>query len=156
MKELKNPYAIDENYNCFGCSPHNEKGLKLKFKETEEWITAEWTPREDFQGYYNVLHGGIQATILDEIACWAVNVQAKSAGVTIDLNIKYRNTVFVNAGPIKIRAKVISKNRRLVKVHAELETLDGKIGSEAEITYMCFPDGIAKEKLNWPGSDAFY
>ncbi|MGB5989719.1 MAG: PaaI family thioesterase [Marinifilaceae bacterium] len=156
MKQLKNPYAIDKNYNCFGCSPHNDKGLKLEFYEEEEWIVSSWTPESDFQGYYNVLHGGIQATLLDEIACWAVNVQAKSAGVTTALNIKYRSTVFVNAGPIKIRAKVIERKRRLAKVHAELLTSDGQIGSDAEITYMCFPDSIAKDKLNWPGSDAFH
>lgn len=156
MKKLKNPYAVDKNYNCFGCSPHNKKGLRLKFVDEGEWVTADWTPEEDFAGYYNVLHGGIQATLLDEIACWAVNVQAKSGGVTTGLNIKYRSTVFVNAGAIKIRAKVIEQNRRLATVKAELYTSDGKIGSEADITYMIFPEAVAKEKLNWPGSDAFY
>ena len=156
MKNLKNPYAVDKNYNCFGCSPHNDKGLRLKFVDEGEWVTAEWLPDADFQGYYNVLHGGIQATMLDEIACWAVNVQAKSGGVTTALNVKYRSTVFIDAGVIKLRAKVVDQNRRMATVHAELITADGKIGSDAEITYMVFPEDIAKEKLNWPGSEAFY
>lgn len=156
MKKLSNPYAKDENYNCFGCSPHNKKGLQLTFIDEGEWVTAEWTPDADFQGYYNVLHGGIQATLLDEIACWAVNVQAKSGGVTISLNVKYRASVFVDAGKIKLRAKVIEQNRRQAKLIAELYNAEGILASEAEITYMIFSDDIAKEKFNWPGADAFY
>lgn len=156
MKKLKNPYARDKNYNCFGCSPHNEKGLKLQFIDEGEYVTAKWNPVSDFQGYYNILHGGIQATLLDEIACWAVYVQAKSSGVTVSLNMKYRNAVLMDAGEIKIRAKVINHNKRMATVHAELFSSDGVLGSEAEVTYMIFPDSIAKDKFNWPGVDAFY
>jgi acyl-coenzyme A thioesterase PaaI-like protein len=128
----------------------------LTFKDEGEWITTEWTPSVDFQGYYNVLHGGIQASLLDEIACWVVNVQAKCAGVTVALNMKYRSVVYVDAGSIKIRAKLIEQNSRQAKVLAELYTADGKIGSEAEVIYMKFSDKLAKEKLNWPGYEAFY
>lgn len=156
MRKLKNPYAEDPNYNCFGCSPNNKSGLRLTFFDEGEYVTAEWEPKDDFQGFYNVLHGGIQATMLDEIACWACNIQAESCGVTTNLNIKYRNQVLLSEGKIKLRAKVIKKEKRLVTMHTELLTADGKIGSEAEVTYMVFPDVIARKKLNWQGVEAFY
>ncbi len=156
MRKLRNPYAEDPNYNCFGCSPNNKTGLKMTFYDEGEYITAEWEPTKDFQGFYNVLHGGIQATMLDEIACWAVSIQIGTSGVTTNLNIKYRNPVLISEGNIKLRAKVVRKERRIATIHTELITADGKIGSEAEVQYMVFPEDIAKKKLDWPGVEAFY
>ncbi|MCH4895591.1 MAG: PaaI family thioesterase [Marinifilaceae bacterium] len=156
MRELKNPYAENENYNCFGCSPYNKIGLKLRFFEDGEWIKTEYQPKEDYAGYYNILHGGIQALILDEIACWSIYIQAETAGVTVGLNTKYRRAVNIDNGPIIARSKIVSKRKNLVTVHAEILNPDGKIASEAEATYMIFPEKEAIEKFQWPGKDAFY
>ena len=53
-----------------GCAPLIEDGLKLEFYEDGEEIVCLWMPEARFQGWVNTLHGGIQATMLDEIcAC---------------------------------------------------------------------------------------
>lgn len=41
MDKLKNPYLplVDKGYNCFACSPWNEKGLKMEF--WEDGVTIE-------------------------------------------------------------------------------------------------------------------
>lgn len=89
-KKLYNAYEQHEGYNCFGCASGNEHGLQCEFYEEGEYITCYWTPRPEFQGFFHVLHGGIQATLIDEIACWNVFAKVKSAGVTVELNTKYR------------------------------------------------------------------
>lgn len=68
MKKIQNPYAISgrKEYLCFGCSPNNESGLNLEFWEEGEEVIAKWMPCKSFEGFVNVLHGGIQATLLDE------------------------------------------------------------------------------------------
>jgi uncharacterized protein (TIGR00369 family) len=54
---------------CFVCGVANPIGLKLAFYEDEEGqVIAHFTPREEHQGYPGVLHGGIIATLLDEVA----------------------------------------------------------------------------------------
>ncbi len=77
MKKIRNPYVDLKGYNCFGCSPNNIQGLHMHFEEHGEKIISEWTPKMQFQGYKNVLHGGIQATLMDEIASWCVQIKQK-------------------------------------------------------------------------------
>ncbi|MFZ0472834.1 MAG: PaaI family thioesterase, partial [Bacteroidales bacterium] len=78
-RKVRNPFDPDQNL-CFGCGPANPAGLKLTFEEDEEKLYAEWQPSAHFQGYTNVLHGGIIATLLDETGAWCVNVKAGTSG----------------------------------------------------------------------------
>ena len=66
MIKLNNPYAEHPDYNCFGCSPFNEFGLHLEFWEDGDDLVAKWQPRKSLEGWMGVLHGGIQATLLEE------------------------------------------------------------------------------------------
>ena len=101
-KKLYNAYEQHEGYNCFGCASGNEHGLRCEFYEEGEYITCHWMPRPEFQGFFHVLHGGIQATLMDEIACWNVFAKVKSAGVTVELTTKYRATVYSDRGEIPV------------------------------------------------------
>ena len=89
-RKIINPFAGRSGYNCFGCSPDNKLGLQLSFLNEGEYIVARWLPQPQFQGYHNLLHGGIQATLLDEIASWYVYARLHTAGVTSRLAVRYR------------------------------------------------------------------
>ncbi len=93
FRKIRNPFTIHKGFNCFGCSPPDNPpiGLQLNFIDHGDFITANWQPQTNYQGYHNLLHGGIQATLLDEIASWFVNVKLKTAGVTSKIEIKYKN-----------------------------------------------------------------
>lgn len=153
---MHNAYADLEGYNCFGCSPVNPYGLKCKFTDEGEYVTCHWMPSENYQGFFHVLHGGIQATLIDEIASWAIFSEEKTAGVTTDLQVKYRKPVYTDQGEIRLRAKVTEKMKRLVKAKVELFNAGGELATEAEVTYMIYPEEVARKKLNWPGIEAFY
>ena len=105
-RKMYNAYADLEGYNCFGCSPTNPYGLKCKFVDEGEYITCHWVPSENYQGFFHVLHGGIQATLIDEIASWAIFSHEKTAGVTTEMQVKYRRPVRTDQGEIWLRAKV--------------------------------------------------
>lgn len=156
MKKIINPFLDGNNGNCFGCSPHNSNGLKMDFFEDEEYIISEWEPQSHLSGFKNVLHGGIQATIMDEIASWVVFVKCKTSGVTTELNAKYRGPVLTDHGKITIKAKLISQEKKLAKIHTEILDHNGKVSSHAEVTYMIFPQEMAKKKFEYPGVEAFY
>jgi uncharacterized protein (TIGR00369 family) len=156
MKKILNPYSELEGYNCFGCSPNNEFGLQMEFYEDGDYIISNWKPKKYLSGYGNILHGGIQSTILDEIASWVVYIKAKTAGVTATLNVKYKNTVFTDKGKITVRAKLTDQNKKFATIHAEIIDADGNIGSEAEVKYFIFSQEIAKRKFNYPGVEGFF
>lgn len=155
-KKLFNAYEAHEGYFCFGCAAANEHGLQCEFYDEGEYITCRWTPRPEFQGFFHVLHGGIQATLIDEIACWNVFAKVKSAGVTIELNMKYRSTVYTDRGELFMRSKIVEQDSRVAKMHVELFNADGSLGSEAEVVYRIYPEKLAREKLGWTGVEAFY
>ena len=95
------------DYNCFGCSPFNEIGLQLEFWEDGDELIAKWQPRKSLEGWGNVLHGGIQAALLDELAGWIVLVKVKTSGVTSALNVKYLKPVNISKGEITVKGKII-------------------------------------------------
>ena len=52
--------------SCFACGMANDAGLKLDFEAVgDKSVTALYVPQEQHQGWPNVLHGGIVATIAD-------------------------------------------------------------------------------------------
>ena len=67
MKKIINPWKGLEGYNCFGCAPNNEAGVKMEFYEDGDEVVSIWKPRPEYQGWIDTLHGGIQAVLMDEI-----------------------------------------------------------------------------------------
>ncbi len=53
------------NY-CFVCGRKNPRGLYMAFYDNgRDEVYAEYTIPEDYQGYPGIVHGGVQAAILD-------------------------------------------------------------------------------------------
>lgn len=156
MRKLKNPFTEIEDFNCFGCSPENHVGLGMEFYEDGEYLLSFWEPVTYFQGYGNVLHGGIQTTLMDELASWVVYVKAKTGGVTASLDVKFKKAVYVNQGEIKIRARLAYTEKKFAYIYAELIDSKGDICSEANLKYYIFPEQVARKKLFYPGYEAFY
>lgn len=157
MKKINNPFIGGNGYNCFGCSPDNHHGLKLDFwfDEENKTVQTKWNPTEDLQGYTNVLHGGVQATILDEIASWAIYVILETGGVTSKMEINYLKPVLISNGPITVKASSINVEKRIASVKTELYDGNNVLCSEAVVQYFIYPQEIAMKKLNYPGLEAF-
>ena len=157
MKKILNPYVKKEGYYCFGCSPDNEHGLQLQFYEDGDFLYSDWEPRGFLQGYYNVLHGGIQATLIDEIGSWLVMIRLKTASVTSELTVKYLKPVHINKpGKIKLKASLTKVEKNLATVHVELFDGEGIKCAEGDPVYFVYPVAIAKRKLHFPDYKEFF
>ena len=157
MRKIINPYAKSErdSYQCFGCSPQNPIGLQLEFWQDENGVMAKWLPRKSLEGFVNTLHGGIQATLLDEIASWAVQTQCKTVGVTSSMEISYRRPVLISEGEISLRATIREAGSRMAVVDTELLGNDGKLCASAVVKYFLFNPEKAAAEYFYPGTDAF-
>ncbi|KPK83360.1 MAG: hypothetical protein AMS27_13110 [Bacteroides sp. SM23_62_1] len=156
MKKIRNPFTGLEGFDCFGCSPDNPIGLKMTFIEDGDYVISEWEPLVHYQGYLNVLHGGIQAVLMDEIASWTVYVKVKTGGVTSSLSVDYIKPVFVNQGPVKLRAQLFKSDGRIATVHVELYNPDNTLASEARVNYYIYPEEVARRRFHYPGHDQFF
>jgi uncharacterized protein (TIGR00369 family) len=156
MRKIRNPFISLPGYNCFGCSPGNALGLQMNFVEEGEELVSYWEPKKHFQGYHNVLHGGIQATLMDEIASWFVYARLNSAGVTARAEIKYIKPLYVDHGVLTVRASLLQMRRNLADISVRIFDENNHLCAESLIIYYTFPPEKAKETLYYPGLAGFY
>ena len=154
MKPLKNAYADMPGFYCFACSRENPLSLKMEFYHDGDEIIAPWRPLKEHQGYLDVLHGGIQSTLMDEIASWAIFVLKKTAGFTSRMTIRFKHPVSIHQ-EVTLRAKIQETRRNLVTVKTTLEDESGRICTEAEVTYYTFSPEEAEKRMGFPGAEAF-
>lgn len=156
MIKLKNPYRGNPGYHCFACSPDNSNGLQMEFFEDGDEIVSRWNPDSKFEGWHDVLHGGIQATLMDELASWVVFVKLGTSGMTYQMNAKYRAPVRISAGKLTLRAKLAEHKRRIAGIRVELYDGEGRLCTEGMVEYFVSSEEKAREEFDFPGKEAFY
>jgi uncharacterized protein (TIGR00369 family) len=156
MQPIRNPYALLADHQCFGCCPSHSIGLKLSFFVDEEWVVTYWKPDALLTGYKNVIHGGIQSTLMDEVAAWVVYVKVGTAGVTSRMEVRYRKAVLVSNNKLTIRGKVVEANRRIAKIHVEILDEALQICAEALVEYFLYTPEKAVAEFDYPGVEAFF
>jgi len=156
MRKIHNPFREREGYHCFGCSPDHLSGLQMSFYEDGDELISTWQPKPQFEGYHGVLHGGIQSTIMDEIASWVVYVKIKVAGVTSSMNVRYHKPIYLGGGEITIRSKVVGMRRNLADIYVGIYNKENELCSEGTVTYFTFSEKKSKELFFYPGEEAFF
>ncbi|MCF8226151.1 MAG: PaaI family thioesterase [Bacteroidales bacterium] len=156
MRKLQNPFETLPEYYCFGCSAKNHHGLQMEFFEDGDDIVSKWEPKDFYQGYIDVLHGGIQSTLMDEIASWVVFVKMKTGGVTSRLTSRFRKPVSVNEGPLTIRARLREQKRQIAVIDVQLFNARGVVCSESVAEYYVMSEEQARKEMKYPGAEAFY
>ena len=91
---------------CFACGRDNPIGLHLDdFDLVDGEVSARFTPRQDYRGAGELLHGGIAATALDEMLVWAGILTEKVMTVTGHLELRYPKPLHV-ADQLTVRSRV--------------------------------------------------
>lgn len=127
----------DDNY-CFVCGKDNPIGLNLIFKidRKSRTIKTEFIPTKPYQGYKDIVHGGIISTILDE-AMVKLAIGLGMNAVTATMDIKFRKPLFVGE-KIIVTANIQSEAKRLIEASAKAIKDDGTIIAEGEGKLMRF------------------
>ncbi len=154
MRRIRNPFVNRVGYGCFGCSPDNEQGLKMSFSEDGDEIVSSWEAGARFAGYGGILHGGIQATLHDEIASWVVFVKLSTAGFTERLEIDYLNPVRVEASPLLLRSRIEGMEGNRAKIRTMLFDSGGKLGSQSRAVFFTIPQRIARKRMAFPEDES--
>ena len=92
-----------EPHHCFACGELNEHGLHLLLHTDASGCRTELTLEPGFQGWEGVAHGGILATILDEVMGWAV-IGRGTWGVTARMTVDYKRPVHVGTAIRALKA----------------------------------------------------
>ena len=130
---------------CFGCAPHNTKGLKLRFWYTEEGCISYHRIPQEYCGFTGLIHGGIIATLLDEVAAWTVITHLFRVGMTIQVLVKYLKPVPTDEDLV-ITGKIKDHIGDRVTVLSEIKSEEGVILAEAESKWL-LPNNTLLEKI---------
>ena len=100
-------------HNCFACGTLNAGGLGLDLhvEPGRSWCDA--TLDDRFEGWEQVIHGGIVCTILDEVMAWAL-VGEDSWGVTARMAVELRRPILVGM-PVHAEGWITRARRRVVE-----------------------------------------
>ena len=127
MKEPQ-PSAL----NCFVCGVENRLGLHIRFYNTGPGeVSADVTLSDSYQGYPGIVHGGIIASMLDEVASRTV-FNAARVLVTVSLEVRYRKPTPVNT-PLQLKGHLVEDRGRVCKASAQLLKQDGLLLAEADV-----------------------
>jgi acyl-coenzyme A thioesterase PaaI-like protein len=121
--------------NCFVCGVENPIGLHIRFFETDAApveVNADVVVPAQYQSYPGVVHGGIVATMLDEVTSRTIfRGDPPRIVVTANLSIRYRKPVPVET-PLRLSGRVVQDKGKIIKVAGEVIGPDGTVLAEAE------------------------
>jgi uncharacterized protein (TIGR00369 family) len=118
---------------CFACGIENPIGLKLVFETNHDGVVAYFIPTKEYQGYVNMLHGGIISTLLDEAMAQAVITKGRQA-VTARMEVQFKKPIVIGE-LICLRGHVNREKGRLIETSSEIEQ-NGQITATATANFL--------------------
>jgi len=82
------------------------------------------------QGYGHIMHGGLQATLLDETMGWATAVLLKRMHVAAELNIRYLDPTPLET-ELVVEAWCTKSNTKMSSAEGVIRDYEGKIYTRA-------------------------
>ena len=139
---------------CFVCGRKNPKGLYMHFYDNgQDEVCSEYTVSEEYQGYPGVVHGGVLASMLDEVVCRvAMIADHHHFMMSVKLEVKYRHPVPTET-PLRIVGQIVRLRGRLGKAVGEIILPDGTLAAEAAMTLADVPVEVIAQtdfaELGW-------
>ncbi|MFH1681278.1 MAG: PaaI family thioesterase [Candidatus Eisenbacteria bacterium] len=124
---------IEDDRYCFLCGRDNPIGLHVEPKRESGRCEIRWMPAREYQGFRDVLHGGIISALLDEAMAHAVLSVAPGAA-TASLSACFRKPVRTDR-EIVVRARVDERRGRLLRASGVL-VQEGEERAAAEAKFV--------------------
>lgn len=136
------PIVNLDGQTCFGCGAGNPLGLHMTFQTDGERLYSFVTVPAAMAGWDRTVHGGIIATMLDEIMGWSVIALLGKIGVTKTMTVTFQQPIQVETSLLVVGAIMEGVTERQVKVDGRIyagETLC----ATAEGTFAAMPPQTA-------------
>lgn len=132
--------------SCFVCGRENRHGLHLQLFADHHLVRGIFKPPDFLCGFPGIVHGGILASVTDEVMWWAASWKRAACCVTVELNVKYLKPASADL-EYELTAKVIREKRRIVEVEGEVRDKRGQVYSAAWGKYLIFAEEKNREAM---------
>jgi len=141
---------ITDYQRCFACGQHNPYGLQMVFRLEDNAVVSDFFPREEYQGFPGMIHGGIVAVVLDEaLNRTSLLTNHPAWTMTGRLDIRYRR--YVPYGPLlRVRAMLGMQRGRMVRASGKLTLAEDErvVFAEAQGSFMALDAAVVEEVAN--------
>ena len=127
----------------FGCGGANTHGMQLAFEQDDEAkrIRGRFRISSDYQGGTGFVHGGIIATLLDEVMA-KVSRFAKDHAMTGEMTVEYLKPVPVGQD-IVVEGWEVGRNGRVRSREGEIRNASGEVLARGRARFV----EISRERL---------
>jgi len=115
-------HDLEDDHYCFVCGEENPSGLHLKFTLCNGRVQSEFIPQKIYQGYKDIVHGGIISAIIDEAMVKAALMQGIPA-VTAEITIRFKNPLMAGEKAI-VEAHITRMNKKIIETAAAIKKPD--------------------------------
>jgi uncharacterized protein (TIGR00369 family) len=119
---------------CFVCGQKNQVGLKARFFWDGEKALCDITADETYAGYKKILHGGIVATLLDEVMIKSLLAKGIFA-VTAEINVRFMKPVYAG-DRLHFEGWKTDQERTVHFTRGQVTNQDGETVAEATARYV--------------------
>ena len=130
---------------CFGCAPDHSIGFRLAFVREGDEVVTRVTPSEAYQGAPGIMHGGLVATLADEVAAWACIAFLGKFGFTVSMSARFQQAVR-NGKEVEARARIAKAGTRFVDVEVKMSQ-DGQQCCTGEFRFLLLDKSGAERML---------
>ncbi len=116
--------------HCFVCGDKNPIGLNIPFFIKDDKVVAEYTAGPHFEGYKDVLHGGILSALLDEIMIRSVLAQGIYT-LTSEIKVKFKRMVKIGE-KLHMEGRLLEDKGRILVAEGRITNQEGQIVAEGE------------------------
>jgi len=131
---------LPHTHSCFVCGDANSRGLKLRFETDGRLVRASFRPDLAHSGFKGVVHGGIIATVLDEIMVWACVVATRRFAYCAELNVRYLRPLSPEMESVVTGELTQNRKGRIFEARAALRDAAGQTHAEASGKYLPVPE----------------
>lgn len=121
--------------SCFVCGENNPLGLNLRFIAEDKTVTASFMPRTEHSGFQNVTHGGILATVLDEIMVWACAVATNRFAYCAEMTTRFHQPARPGQELTVTSGLIQNRRNRIFEAKASIHDPDGALIAEGSGKY---------------------
>ncbi len=130
----------NNSHMCVICGMDNKLGVRGQFYNMEDGsVGGLFTYRPEHQSYPGRVHGGLLATMIDELAGRVLWVdRPECIAVTMDINVRYHKPAPYGE-PLKGRGYYTKKLSRAYSAKCEIMDMNNNILAEGEAKYLIMP-----------------
>lgn len=111
---------------CFGCGNDNHEGLQIKSYWEGDTAVCKWNSQEKYNGWKNVLHGGILASLIDcHTMCTAMAFAHKQEERELGTEPSYKYAT----GTLTVKYLKPTPNDKTIELRAQVTDQKGKVST---------------------------